>query len=287
MDLPHVADGPNISEEGADAPLFQVDIDQTAPVLPRRAQLPPELIDAIIELLHDDRLALATCALVRKSWVPASRHHLFSEITIVPESSRSFARLLSSSMCTIPPAVQHLELVEIQLFHNLVDIASRLNNISKLSLTNSMIRDPKVLSPIVALLQDLDSLHLLETHFRNYDMFLSLLRHPRRLRSMSCIRVRGLFLNIISAQQSLGIGQDDLVPHLESLKLHDCVVTSLWLGQHWSTPPHLTTLDLDLTADVGTMVTIRAERLLEAIGSNLRVLSLRCLQEDLREFPGT
>lgn len=43
---------------------------------------PQELDDHIIDFLHDDRESLRRCSLVRKSWVDASRHHLFSAVTI-------------------------------------------------------------------------------------------------------------------------------------------------------------------------------------------------------------
>ncbi|KAJ7156261.1 hypothetical protein C8R46DRAFT_1115533 [Mycena filopes] len=44
---------------------------------------PPELVDRFIDNLHDDRHTLATCALVSKTWTPASRYHLFSRVTVI------------------------------------------------------------------------------------------------------------------------------------------------------------------------------------------------------------
>ena len=45
-----------------------------------RRLLPPEIIDPIIDLLHDDTEALKQCCLVSKSWISRSRRHLFAHV---------------------------------------------------------------------------------------------------------------------------------------------------------------------------------------------------------------
>ena len=42
--------------------------------------LPPELLDHIVDLLHDENAALRSCCLVSKSWIPRTRKHLFVNI---------------------------------------------------------------------------------------------------------------------------------------------------------------------------------------------------------------
>ena len=42
--------------------------------------LPPEILDHILDLLHDRPEALKVCCLVSKSWVPRARRHLFVNI---------------------------------------------------------------------------------------------------------------------------------------------------------------------------------------------------------------
>ena len=44
--------------------------------------LPPEILDHIIDLLHDERETLKRCCLVCQSWVPRTRRILFAEIEI-------------------------------------------------------------------------------------------------------------------------------------------------------------------------------------------------------------
>ena len=40
--------------------------------------LPPEILDLIIDHLHDEPATLKTCCVVSKSWVPRTRKHLFA-----------------------------------------------------------------------------------------------------------------------------------------------------------------------------------------------------------------
>ncbi len=45
-------------------------------------RFPPEIFDAMIDNLYDDKESLATCSLVSKGWLPTSRYLLFREITV-------------------------------------------------------------------------------------------------------------------------------------------------------------------------------------------------------------
>lgn len=55
---------------------------------------PPELIDIIIDHLHADNKSLAACTLVCRSWLPSSRYHLFSTITVIAHPQLSFWPLI-------------------------------------------------------------------------------------------------------------------------------------------------------------------------------------------------
>ena len=44
------------------------------------SNLPPEILDYILDLLHDEPETLKECCLVSKSWVPCTRKHLFADI---------------------------------------------------------------------------------------------------------------------------------------------------------------------------------------------------------------
>jgi hypothetical protein len=43
-------------------------------------RLPAEILDHIVDHLHDTKTALSNCSLVSKSWIPRTRKHLFADI---------------------------------------------------------------------------------------------------------------------------------------------------------------------------------------------------------------
>jgi len=45
-------------------------------------RLPPEILDHVIDILHDEPEALKRCCLASKSWVPRTRRHLFANIEL-------------------------------------------------------------------------------------------------------------------------------------------------------------------------------------------------------------
>jgi len=46
-------------------------------------RLPPEILDWIVDFLHDDPKALEGCCLVSKSWIPRARKHIFDEVSFI------------------------------------------------------------------------------------------------------------------------------------------------------------------------------------------------------------
>ena len=50
--------------------------------------LPPEILDLIVDHLHDEPTTLRACCLVSKSWIPRTRRHLFARVEF--RSSRLF-----------------------------------------------------------------------------------------------------------------------------------------------------------------------------------------------------
>ena len=58
--------------------------------------LPEELLDDIVDLLHDSGDALKSCSLVSKSWIPRARKHLFTDIKFTsPEHLQSWKSTFS------------------------------------------------------------------------------------------------------------------------------------------------------------------------------------------------
>ncbi|KAJ7164185.1 hypothetical protein C8R46DRAFT_309300 [Mycena filopes] len=70
-------------------------------------KLPPELVDRLIDYLHDDIHALANCALVSRTWAPASRYHVFGHVVLLDKSWTEYLRLLTSPFATFTPHSTH------------------------------------------------------------------------------------------------------------------------------------------------------------------------------------
>jgi hypothetical protein len=68
--------------------------------------LPPELDDIIIDHLHDDRDSLAKCALVRRSWLPAARHHFWHDVRLT--CTKDGLEKMRSMLDTSPAATYHV-----------------------------------------------------------------------------------------------------------------------------------------------------------------------------------
>ena len=49
--------------------------------------LPPEMVDFIVDHLHDESAALKTCCVVAKSWIPRTRKHLFAHVDFYARKS--------------------------------------------------------------------------------------------------------------------------------------------------------------------------------------------------------
>jgi hypothetical protein len=73
------------------------------------AKLPQELIDAIIDHLHDDKEALASCSLVCRTWTPRTRHYLFTNFTLNGKKLKTFPRSGSAVM----PFIRHFSVVDL------------------------------------------------------------------------------------------------------------------------------------------------------------------------------
>jgi hypothetical protein len=75
--------------------------------------LAPELLDKIIDvwvLADTHGNAMKSCALVCRRWLPRSRWHLFSKVSLTATTLASFVDLVESSSFPILSCIQHLEL---------------------------------------------------------------------------------------------------------------------------------------------------------------------------------
>ena len=63
------------------------------------SSLPPEILDLIVDHLHDEPTTLKACCLLSKSWVSRTRLHLFNHVKFLPSGQAS---ALESWMKTFP-----------------------------------------------------------------------------------------------------------------------------------------------------------------------------------------
>ncbi|KAJ6461110.1 hypothetical protein C8R45DRAFT_538614 [Mycena sanguinolenta] len=72
-------------------------------------RFPSELEDIAVDFCHGDNATLAACGLVCRSWLPTSRYHLFSSITLTAQNVRDFLDIVTLSP-VVPSLVQDVEL---------------------------------------------------------------------------------------------------------------------------------------------------------------------------------
>ena len=70
--------------------------------------IPPEIIDLIVDHLHDRPTALRVCCLVSKSWVPRSRAHLFVHIKLTDGSVQSWLKAFPDPLNSTAPYTRTL-----------------------------------------------------------------------------------------------------------------------------------------------------------------------------------
>lgn len=86
-----------------------------------RWSLPQELIDEVLDHLHDDLQSLKCCSLVSRHWRASCGHHLFHNLTLDSRNVTDFLALSenhnSSSFSTFFSRIKHLRLIEYWLLH--------------------------------------------------------------------------------------------------------------------------------------------------------------------------
>ncbi|PSR74010.1 hypothetical protein PHLCEN_2v10194 [Hermanssonia centrifuga] len=122
-----------------------------------QVNLPQEMIDAIIDHLHDDKTALSKCALVSPAWLPSAHHHLFHTLRVlVPRESgfTSFFQFIVSSSPSVCESIVVFELGgpgssfgDLETFSELDldafrSVLSRMPNLTSLSLHGLHVRSP-------------------------------------------------------------------------------------------------------------------------------------------------
>ena len=237
---------------------------------------PVEVLDHIIDYLHDDIPSLASCSLVCRNWTPSTHCHLFRSIRIAgggPARLAAFSQFLSST----PYVALHVKELHIRAgdgpatitTSTLNPILKRLNRLCVLDIRCSYCQFDDDAIPILL------SLRKLVMQFVEVDItpakFMSTLARCPRLKELD-IRKSWWAPSLILPEDSTA----PVVPFLESLTLGNCRLSSLTnhLEALRSRIPMTTLTSLDIVCiapgDVGVV-----GGLLRDVGSKLLHLRLR------------
>ncbi|KAJ3547342.1 hypothetical protein NMY22_g1691 [Coprinellus aureogranulatus] len=105
-------------------------------------ELPLETLDHILDFLHDDVAALRASALVQRSWVAGTRHHLFNEEIVCQgrgprrealDNATMFVEICQSPLCSILSAIQVviIMIADPSLDEAVVDVLNAAPNLRK------------------------------------------------------------------------------------------------------------------------------------------------------------
>ena len=103
-------------------------------------RLPPELTDHIIDFLHSNRQALATCAQVHRSWIPSSRLHLCEVLNLTCRNISTFINLLYSNDSTIEKYAYTLRISSWKPYARLAPFSDRFLTLKSLVLSGKQPR---------------------------------------------------------------------------------------------------------------------------------------------------
>ncbi|KAJ7717912.1 hypothetical protein DFH07DRAFT_1068133 [Mycena maculata] len=131
--------------------------------------LPPEVIDLIIDDLHDHPLTLRACSLVSRNWLATSRHHLFDELYLTRGKLYTFRDLLTSPRNTVSSRLRSLHATGLQYdeFKRLWPLLPAFPHLRSLHLHGNPLRfEDETLEP--QSLPNITLLSLSHTHFASY-----------------------------------------------------------------------------------------------------------------------
>ena len=157
-----------------------------------------ELIDTVIDFLHEDRPSLRACGLASKSCLPSARYHLFSDIVVNAFNFPSFLSLIESTS-HIGPLVRGLTVCgrdsmgkspgDVFFAQNIPRVVLSLHNVIRLKIASLLHWDKNVLetfehSLVHAFGTNLRCLELHRHKFLSFSHFASFICHFSNLRHL-------------------------------------------------------------------------------------------------------
>ncbi|KAF8530822.1 hypothetical protein JB92DRAFT_3139208 [Gautieria morchelliformis] len=254
--------------------------------------LPGELVDQVIDHLHDDPPSLRACCITCRAWVPSARFHIFHNIVLSAERADALTVLLETSP-HISSLVRSLTIkghqdempkgLDYYLEAVIPAIAPKLTRLKTLRVERVTLamQDPKVLSALIHNFSTLQELCLSFVLFDRFRDFAALIvAHP----FLECLDLGFIYWNFKSVTaeshwENVFQEYPDLRSRLRCIKLDITpdIVTN-WISSHYRVLPVRTVNRYTMFAlDIPQNTTF-----LQTIGSSLEHLTI-CIYQRIWE----
>ena len=241
-------------------------------------RMPQEMVDAIASQLHadEDWRALGAFGLVQKTWLPASRHYLFSDVSLNSSNVDAFLEILTAPDSFMAPYVCRLELKQEhgKLLNKFLPHGRPLSATKELMIEDLRWEDliPEAEEILFSGFKGLTHLDLHRPKFDSFGQFVDFITEFSVLELLSL--ARGDWDEDFGGLSSSQVPEKPISPRLKTLKasVHSPCKRELatWL-LHFKLVPAINTVDLHgVTGDEASAIA----RLIRALGATLQHLRL-------------
>lgn len=229
--------------------------------------LPQELVDSIIDHIHDDIGTLQICSTVCRAWLPAAQFHLLEHVSVetydqLESLQQSSAPLLNTKKLTLHGRLLIPEIIKSSCWSRFI----ALDQMSLKCLRTSSIEVDTMLGPFFDNFSLLKSLHITRAYFRSLH---TLMRLIHSLPNLSRLELKHTTWGLEARSDRLFLGSFPPIRHLhlQLLQLGEFV-------EYICTLHPVLSLQLFTVGNIGT-VDFGHEALLASCHASLTTLDLR------------
>ncbi|KAF8509131.1 hypothetical protein JB92DRAFT_2814372 [Gautieria morchelliformis] len=253
--------------------------------------LPGELIDQVIDHLHDDSPSLRACCITCRAWAPSARFHIFHDIVLSDAERADALAVHLETSPHISPLVRSLTINgHLDPAHKRLDyyldavipaIAPKLTRLKTLRVKRVTLakQDPKVLSELIHNFSTLQELHISSITFNGFRDFAALIVvHP----FLECLDHEFIFWKSVTMEshwENVFQEYPDLHSQLWCIKLHPISLSMIdWLSSYYHVLPVHTLTQSSYPIHQAPQMA----RLLQLIGFSLEHLTFsiyQCISE--------
>ncbi|KAF8523982.1 hypothetical protein JB92DRAFT_3140624 [Gautieria morchelliformis] len=257
--------------------------------------LPGELIDQVIDHLHDDSPSLRACCITCRAWVPSARFHIFHNIVLSEKHADALAVILETSphifplfrSLTLKGNPEHMYEGLDYLDAVIPTIAPKLTKLKTLRVQRVSLaqQHPKVLSALVHNFATIQDLCIESVSFKTFrDLAALIAAHP----FLECLDLTFIRWersdSVIAKSRCEDVFQEylDLPSRLRCIKLSDLPIGAIidWMSSYYRVLPVHTMV----VTEVSTIFIQdhQMARLFQVIGSSLEHLTFCIYQYHLK-----